>query len=286
MIRCRGEYWFPLALLGLLSMLTGWGGTTPVPAEASFGWFAYGPVTGPHEPDVQYFASLYARDDVAVSPPGSGAPGMQFLSQENYAELMAERAWQSGLGGFAVVVTAYLCTMLWYAVRTRMRGHTVAAGRLTLFTVCGAIEMGLVHWLAWEAHSALDLGPEFVLVFVLMFGAFLTCAAIGAMTAGGRNHRAMVVTAVVLAWASLCLVPVVMMPEAVTLMILVTGLLALAWWERSVLLAAVTAGFLLAVLFGGSVGMDGLPAAVLLAGAIAALVLRVQHLERRWTMEL
>ncbi|GAB1512435.1 hypothetical protein [Actinophytocola sp. KF-1] len=243
----RDGYWFPLALLGFgLLVLLGWGSVT---TAEDVGWFAYAPAA-----DVQNSHALV---------------GVGFSSGNTVAPLLVTspvRDW-----AWTVLITVCLVgSVVWYAVRDRragrpVRGHVAVA-------VGGTAAVWGVHLIAGIADATAGLGdlvPSVglpLLVLGLLAGLYHRL--------GARRRVAAVVSALCLG-AGVAVVLGAWSPELLDPVLIACGLLALALYERSRLVAVVSCVVLTALV----VVPDGtlrtlVPAVVVLGAAIAALARR------------
>lgn len=166
-----------------------------------------------------------------------------------------------------VIAFVFVATVVWYAVRSRPIRFRWFGGVL----IGGLLALVVALVIGGEMTSHGD-GRELLGTVCLLFAVLGAGAAAWVYFRLGRGRRP--ATVIALFFLPLAayggVVSVVPVPENPLLAGM--GLLALAWIERSVLLASVTVVFLLAaVLF--TIGTTALliPAAVVLAGAIAAL---------------
>ncbi|RZQ63206.1 hypothetical protein [Amycolatopsis suaedae] len=251
----RHDYWFPLALLGFLLL----GTLLAVPA-ADHGWFAYVPQNRGEpmlNPGALYSVAVFTEfdqlPDFARYGPGDplswNVPG-----------------WAAT--GLALVLVASLA---WYAVGRRRAGEAVRPGRLV--AVLAACVPAIVLVALGGSVSGSLTGAVLVNGVLPLTGLALVTAAATYFSAGTARRVA--------GWC--CLVAVVLvvgltlsvLSTSESVVLLPAGALAvLAWFERSVLLALIAPAFATA-----AVALDGrfavvAAAAVLLAGALAALVTR------------
>lgn len=245
--RAAGGYWFPLVLLGFgLLALLGWESVTAV---EDFGWFAYTPAS-----DVQYsqvLVGLGSSSANTVTPLLAGFPDQA-------------PAW-------TVLITVCLVgTVAWYAVRARRAGRPVR-GHVAVAVGATAAVWGC-HLVAGFADATAGLGglvPSVGLP-LLVLGVLA-----GLYHRLGARRRAAAVTGFVCLGAGAAVVLGAWSPGLLDPVLIACGLLALAWYERS-RLVAVVAWLVLAALV---LVPDGtlrplVPAAVVLLAAIAALVRR------------
>lgn len=233
----RYEYWFPLVLLGFgLLALLGWDG---VRTTEDFGWFAYAPAS----PDVEFYQELTGMEiSDATVPLGVGS---------------SRREW-------AVLITAILVgTVAWYAVRARR------AGRSVLGYVAVAVGGSAAIWLCHVIAGTEGLGE--VGLPLLALGALA-----GAYFRLGTGRRTAAVISVVCLGAGAAVVLGAWLPDLVEPVLVAGGLLGLAWFERSRLVAVVACLVPAALLvFPDGVLRVLVSAVIVLAAAIVALVRRV-----------
>lgn len=253
--RGRYGYWFPLVLLGFALLgLLGWGS---VGADEDFGWFAYAPL----ESD-SIFTSQEAyrpRGDVQLEDHSTSLLKVD-------AQRYPLRDWP-----WAVLVAGTLvATVAWYGRRARRAGGSVRT------YVMVAVGGGVAVLLAYAAGGLADAIPD---PAGLVTSVGLPLVVLGALAGtwaylrlGPWQRQAAMISVLCLmtgagtvlgAWAPGLLDPV----------IIAGGLLALARFERSRLLAAVAVAVLatMAVYPVGTLSML-VPAMIVLAAGIVALV--------------
>ncbi|MFF5987523.1 hypothetical protein [Prauserella flavalba] len=247
----RYGYWFPLALLGF-----GLLGAVTVRPAADVGWFAYRPGS-----ERQYLTSVSYAESVDVEA------GFHVVAGGAYG-------WQAHVA----IVALFLASVAWYAARARKAGTPWPAPRIVVVAAGGALAvegayLGLLNvpkGLTGEAFAAALSLPLALLGLISLAGAYFL---------KGTARRVTGVLGVVLLGVAIGSVLLPSADEAAAVIVLSAGLFLLAWVHRSVLLGAVAALFLLS---GGAVSAADpaalvVPAAVSLAGAMVALVLRARH---------
>ena len=234
-------YWFPLVLLGfgLLTLLAGEGGRDDVD------WFAYAPATSGEAHAVAILEP--ARYYNTPLPIGVG---------------FSTRDWTWTVLVAVVVAGA----VAWYGVRARaVRKHLAVA-------VGGVLAVLACHVVAGLADAVPEEGE-------LVRSVALPLAGLGVLTGayywlGPRRRAAAVVSVVCLAVGASALLGV-WAYGLVDPVLITCGLLVLARYERSRLVAALSVVVLAALLlFPYGVPSTLVPAALVLAAAIAALVRR------------
>jgi hypothetical protein len=243
----RYGYWFPLALLGFgLLLLLGW---ESVRTPEDFGWFAYAP------------ASSY---DTAIAVAVRPAPG----GVNTAAPLLAYSLFWDWTWTVLITVTL-VGTAAWYAVRTRRsvrRYVVVAAG--------GAVAVWACHFAAGIADAS-DDPTELIPSVALPLVALGVLAGAWAHLRPGPRHRTAVTISVCCLLAGVAVLLGAWSPGLLDPVFLACGLLALAWFERS-RLVAVVAGLVLAarLVFPDGTLSTLVPAVVVLVAVIVALVRR------------
>lgn len=234
-------YWFPLVLLGFgLLTLLGWDSLS---VPGGYGWFAY----APESPRVGYTILI----DGSVESPQAGPP---------------PRDWS-----WAVLIAVTLVgTVAWYAWRARRSGGSV--GTHVALAVTGALAVATCHVVADFADSVADPAGLVPSVGLPLLGLGVLAAAWAWFRLGPWRRTAAAIgivctvtgAATVLgAWSPGLLDPV----------LLTVGLLALARYERSWLLAvAAVVVFAALLVFPDGVLSTLVPAALVLATAIVTLV--------------
>ncbi|ASR37430.1 hypothetical protein BAY61_23230 [Prauserella marina] len=259
----RYDFWFPLALLGFV--LLGLAATVSTTTR-DFGWFAYAPEGGALEPRAATGGGV-ARAELRAVSFDAGAPfaGTWIV--------------------IAGLVSIFLVVVAWYAARARREGTPLGSRRITVLVLAGSAEIGLGYVVLRELGEALDKSP-FAAALALPLLLLAGCAGAGAcFLRGVWRSVVLVIGGVLLA----VLATAVLAPhteDGPMLLVLASGLLTLAWLHRSVLLASLTVLFLLSGATANIAEPEHFvfPAGVLLAGAIAALVLRGGREAPPWTM--
>ncbi|UJW36348.1 hypothetical protein L3Q67_22645 [Saccharothrix sp. AJ9571] len=241
----RRDYWVPLVLIGAM-LLAG----LFVP-EPDVSWFAYAPIA--EDGIDQAVTNLYAY-----------APADSAVALRIPQPFAAFGWWPVG------ALAAFLLTVAWYLFRA---GNRPSPWRIALLVVGGSAAILLLSSFGAASWSLID-ESGFVNAFVLPLGALGLCGVAWAYFGTGRGRRvAGWVGGVVLGLVASMLVAMAL-PGLDDLLVFAAGLLVLAWLERSVLLAAVTVLTVVASIDLVPIPPGLLPASVLLAGAIAALVTR------------
>jgi hypothetical protein len=243
----RPGFWFPLVLLGFgLLGLLGLLGWDSVRAGQDFGWFAYTPLSP--EPGYATQNSIMVSAYVTVGlPPG---PGRLPLQDESWVVL---------------VIVALVATVAWYGRR---------AGGSFLPYAAVAVGGGIAVVAGYVAAGMAGTADE---PAALITSVGLPLAGLGGL-ACAYGRPAPLLRLVVLVFGAGCLLvglatmlgawsPGLFLPVAIA-----AGLLALARYERSRLLAlvAVTALVTMALIPAGPLSLL-IPAAVMLAGGVVAL---------------
>jgi hypothetical protein len=243
--RARAGYWFPLVLLGFgLLGLLGW---DSVLASQDFGWFAYAPPSG--LADYQYTQVLVGTS-VAV-------------------DFEMKRYPMRGVLWPVLVVATLVVTMAWYGWRARRAGSSV---RPYVALAVGGVIAVPATYIATGMASVMPDPAEMVTSVGLPL--FVLGVLTGAWAYSG--HRPWRRTAATISVA--CLVVGVgtilgaLAPGLLDPVIIAGGLLALARFERSRLLAVVAGVVLVAMVMLPAGALSALiPAMVLLAAAIVEL---------------
>jgi hypothetical protein len=249
----RYGYWFPLALLGFgLLLLLGW---ESVRTPADFGWFAYGPASSGTGYDT--------ATAVAITPAPGGintaVPLLAYSPVWNWT--------------WTVLITATLAgTVAWYAVRARRAGRSVR--RHLVVAAGGGVAVWVCHFVAGFADASADPG-ELIPSVGLPLVALGVLAGVWAYLRPGPRHRTAATISVCCLLAGVAVLLGAWSPALLDPVFLACGLLALARFERSRLVAVVACLVLVARL----VFPDGtlaalVPAVVVFAAAIVALVRR------------
>jgi len=194
--------------------------------------------------------------------------------------MYAVSAMRTSTGGFHILEThkdywpylvaaIFVATVAWYAVRAE---KPKPWRRLAAIAFCGLIAIPIAGIVAGGMTSHGD-GRE---LLGTVMGLFTLLGAGGAAWAYfrlGPGRGAAIIIAVMFGPLAVYGWLVSLLPQMAEALLPGLGLLALAWFERSVLLASVTVAFLLAaaVFTTGSAALL-IPAAVTLVGAIATLL--------------
>jgi hypothetical protein len=249
----RVRYWFPLVFLGfgLLAML-GWESTPTTPED----WFAYAPYTA----DEYLGTDQYTTDNSLTLETHSVS--VATLSPGLYS--MRDFPW-------TVLITATLvATMAWYGWRARRDGGSVRP--YVMVAVCGGLAVPVAYVATGMAGAVADPAGTVTSVGLPLLGLGVLAGAWAYLRPGRWRRAAAMVSAACLlvgagtvlgAWA----------PGLLDAVIVTGGLLALARFERSRLLALV-AVLVLAAMLAFPVDTLGMlvPAMVVLAAAIVVLV--------------
>lgn len=244
----RYGYWFPLVLLGfgLLGLLA-W---DSLPPREDVSWFAYAPLPTDTGYVVDSTVQTTALRSVELS---SGLAGFPL------------RDWP-----WAVLVTVTLVgTLAWYARRAgrSVRTHVALA-------VGGAIAVPACYFVAAAADAMADPAAMVRSVGLPLLG---LGALLGAWAYFRRGpwRRAAAVIGVVCLVAGVGTVLGAWSPGLLDPVFITAGLLAIAWYERSRLLAVVAGVVLVAlVVFPDGTFSTLVPAVIVLATAVVALVRR------------
>jgi hypothetical protein len=246
----RYGYWFPLALLGFgLLLLLGW---ESVRTPGDFGWFAYGPASSETE--------SVTTTAVAVTPAPGGintaVPLLAYSPVWNWT--------------WTVLITATLVgTVAWYAVRARRAGRSVR--RHLVVAAGGVVAVWACHFVAGIADASADPGeliPSVGLPLVVLG----VLAGAWAYLRPGPSHRTAATISGCCLLAGVAVLLGAWSPGLLDPVLLACGLLALARFERSRLVAVVACLVLVArLVFPDSTLV---PAVVVFAAAIVALVRR------------
>ncbi len=250
-------YWFPLALLGfgLLALL----GLEGLRVTRDVGWFAFAPTS----PD-----TIVSR---TVTIEGFLSPGAEY-SAPGLADLprypMRDWPWA------VVVTTTLVATLAWYGWRARRAGGSARAH--VALAVGGGIAVPAGYVVAAMAETTDDPAALATSVALPLLG----LGALAAVLAYPRPGRRRWVAAVLAAGCLVTGVGVLLgawLPGLLEPVLIAAGLLVLARFERSRLLAVVAVAVLAAMtVFPIGLLSTLVPAALVLAAAIAALVRQAQ----------
>ena len=237
------DYWFPLVLLGfgLLVLLARTG------VRDDFGWFAYAPATPADE--------VHA---IAVLEPGA----QYYNTPLPFGAAFTTRDWTWTL----LVAVTLAGAVLWYGVRARAGWRHVAVA------VGGVLAVLACHAVAGIADAMPDEGG-------LVRSVALPLAGLGVLAGAyfwfGPRRRPAVVVAVVCLTAGVSALAGAWAYGLLDPLLITCGLLALAWYERSRLVAVLAVVLPVAfLLFPYGVLSTLVPAVLVLAVAVTALVLR------------
>ncbi|HEV7975735.1 hypothetical protein [Amycolatopsis sp.] len=233
------KFWFPLALLGFVLIALA---LVPPGNESPFAW---------------------------VSSSVSGGVPIHAVSVTQVAtgdfHVLGTRAdyWPY------LVAAIFVATVAWYAVRAEKPRPW---RRLAAIAFCGLIAIPIAGIVADGMMSHGD-GRELLGTVMGLFALLGAGGAAWAYFRLGPGRGAAIIIAVMFGPLAVYAWLVALVPQTAEALLPGLGLLALAWFERSVLLASVTLAFLLAVIV-FTTGLAALlvPAAVMLAGAIATLL--------------
>jgi hypothetical protein len=250
----RSGYWFPLALLGF--GLLGLVGLDSVRASQDFGWFSYTPIYSPLSSDSTDLGTMVRAE--ALLSPGAAYQSWGSFDLAHYPI----RGWQ-----WAVLVTATLiATVAWYGRRARRaarRAHVVLAVGGGIAVPAGYVAVAVAVANSDSAGVVTSVGLPLIGLGVLAAVWAYFRLGLGVVALIGVVCLVVGVSTVIGAWS----------PGMLDPMIIAGGLLALAKYERSRLLAVVAVAVLvaMAVFPIGTLTML-IPAAMLLATAIVVLV--------------
>jgi hypothetical protein len=241
--RGRFGFWFPLALLGFLALGSA--------AFAQGGWWVDARHASFPGNDYPLTTTLYgvemsrtAERQLHVLSPGAiyGTTVWSSTSNPEY--------WVFG------VTLVFLAAIAWYAHGSgRVRAFALA-------TVCGVVAIVAFPCMMWIIEETPDLAPT-IAGSLLAIG---LCAAAWVYFQLGRGRSALTAISVVtLAVGATGLLATWTSYRADELLV-AGGLLVLAWWERSLLLAALTAVLLVI----GAVSLPTLIELVLVTGLLFA----------------
>ncbi|HEV2781384.1 MAG TPA: hypothetical protein VGX25_18535 [Actinophytocola sp.] len=253
----RNGYWFPLALLGFL--LLGGLGLDSVRTARDFGWFAYRPSGTYLISAEQYGAGVDSLSVRYFDYPAMAFDLWQYPSRD--------WPWQ------VIVIATFVVTVAWYGWRARRTGGASARPFVALAAGGGVAIAAAYVIAAWAA--AVPKPSELVTSVALPLALLGGVAGAWAYFRLGPGRRAAAVISVVCLLVGAATLLGSQLPPLVDPVIITVGLLGLAWWERSVLLALVAVAVLAAMAAFPVGTLSALvPAMLLLVGAIAALVLR------------
>ncbi|MDT7724659.1 MAG: hypothetical protein QOI21_1235 [Actinomycetota bacterium] len=241
----RPAFWFPLALLGFV--LIGLALVSPGNAGGPF------PLLNPAGSGYRMEQELHAYA-VAVTR----------VSTDNFHVLEQHTDYWSYL-----VALVFVATVAWYAVRAATPRPW---RKLITVTVGGLLALPVAEVVADGMASHGD-GREMLGTVMSLFALLGAGGAAWAYFRLGTGRGAAIVIALMFCPLAVYGWLVSLLPQTAEALVPGLGLLALAWFERSRLLASVTAAFLLVVVVftSGSAALL-VPAAVMLAGALAALL--------------
>ncbi|HVV10361.1 hypothetical protein [Amycolatopsis sp.] len=246
----RRTVWFPLAVLGFVLF-----GLGMLFVKDETGWFRYAPLSAGGVPLPQQ--NLVGFGDSRAVAVQYGGPGA--LSSN------LESAW------LIAVAVAFVTTVIFYAVRARRTGRAIGWPKLAGIVLAGAALLLLGSVLAGSGTTSDRRAIATAVGWPL--AVLGLCAGAWGYFDNARGRKA----ALVLAAVCLPVAPLILVSAAGAAVVFAAtaglGLAVLAWLSRSVLLAVVVVLFLGgALVFDGGVRGALVPAAVLLAGAIAVLV--------------
>lgn len=251
----RANYWFPLVLLGFgLLALLGWESMPTVWDD--FGWFAY----------AQFVDDEYLGMDSYQMTTNTLAPELYSVSVARVSTLYPMRDFP-----WTVLVTATLvATMAWYGSRARRAGRS--ARPFVVMAVGGGIAVPVAYVATGMASAIPDSAGMVTSVGLPLLGLGLLTGA-WAYLRPGRWRRAAAMTSAICLLIGTGTVLGAWTPGLLEPVIITGGLLALARFERSRLLAVVALLVLAAMLvFPGNTLSMLVPAMVVLAAAITILV--------------
>ncbi|HEX6355581.1 hypothetical protein [Actinophytocola sp.] len=238
----RYGYWFPLVLLGFgLLVLLGW---DSVQVREDFGWFAYEP-TQEFESVQQSYTAIMVVFDQSQFP-------------------VRDTSWA------LLVIATLVATAAWYGWRARRAGGSVRT--YVTLAVVGVLSVPVAYFAAGMAGTTPDPASLLTSVGLPLLGLGALAGAWAYLRPGPWRRAAAMISVVSLV-IGVGLVLGAWSPGLIEPVIITFGLLALARFERSRLLAAV-AGVVLVAMVVFPFGTMSLlaPAAVLLLGGIVALV--------------
>jgi hypothetical protein len=242
-------YWFPLVLLGfgLLVLLA----NDNLRTQDGFGWFAYTP-SGPGG----------ATQFTAVLEPGA----QYYNTPLPYYVGISTRDWT----WTALVLVTLVGAVAWYAVRARRAGRSVR-GHVAM-AVGGVVAVLACHVVAGLADAVPEKGEMVRSVALPLTGLGVLA---GAYYWFGPRRRAAAVVSVVCLTVGASALMGAWAYGLVDPLLITCGLLVLAGYERSRLVAVLAVVLLAALLvFPFGILSTLVPAVVVLAAAVAALVRR------------
>ncbi|CAM3396731.1 Integral membrane protein [Kibdelosporangium persicum] len=220
--RGRFGFWFPLMLLGFLTLGSA--------AFAQGGWWVDARYTSFPGNDYPVTTTLYglemsraAERQLHTLSPGAvyAATVWSFTSNPEY--------WIVG------VTLVFLAAIAWYAHGSgRVRAFALA-------TVCGSVAIVAFPCMMWIIDETPDLAPT-IAGSLLAIG---LCAAAWVYFQLGRGRSALTAISVVTLAVGVTGLLATWTSYRAEELLVTGGLLVLAWWERSLLLAALTAVLLL-----------------------------------------
>lgn len=236
-------YWFPMVLLGFgLLVLLGW---ESLGTREDFGWFAYGPAA-----DVNQI-SLYGTEIV------SG------FTEQRYP--MRDSVWA------VLVIVVLVGTTAWYGWRARRAGEPIRT--YVTVGIAGTFAVVACYLAAAVADSVGDSGVV-TSVGLPLVGIGVLAGAWAYLRPASSRRLAVVLSIGCLA-VGLGIAVGALAPGLVDPILIAGGLLALARFERSRLLAVVACVVLAAmVVFPTGTFSMLLPATLLLLAGVAALAMR------------
>ena len=250
----RFGFWFPVALLGFLSLSS--------VLFTQGGWWA-------DERD-RYGDYQVATTLVGLGMSRAAEQQLHFVGQSALSPgLLYDSGWWPPVGYhdywlFGVVIV-FLAVTVWYGRRSCRPRTVVLAG------LCGAVGIVALSWTAWLAGQAPDLARA-IAGSLLAMG---LCAAVWTYFRMGSGKSVLVPISVAALVVGACGLLAVWTDYRADELLAVGGLAVLAWWERSLSVAAL-AGVLLLVSALVTAPLAGLVVAsgLLLVFAFVALVRR------------
>lgn len=244
-------YWFPLVLLGfgLLTLLA----HDNLRTRDDVGWFAYAPATPGN-----------GTQFTAILEPGAA----YYNSPLPFDVGISTRDWT-----WTVLIAVTLVgTVAWYAVRARRAGRSVRGHVAVAVAVGGVVAVLACHFVAGFADAVSGEGE-------LVRSVALPLAGLGVLAGAyywfGPRRRVAAVLGVVCLTAGVSALAGAWAYGLVDPLLITCGLLVLARYERSRIVAVLSVVLLVALLlFPQGILSTLVPAVVVLAAAIAALVRR------------